>query len=358
MKRTIPILALVCFVLCVYYVYSVRPVRGQATPPSPPPQSDHTLTVAAEGLVEPEFENIQISTPVPGLVTHLYVETGAQVHKNDPLFALDDRDLRADLGVKQAALASAKTRLDRLRQQPRPEEVPPAEARVVETKADVADSQVQVDLIESVTDRRAVREEDVKRRRESLAAAKARLAQAEDNLALLKAGAWIPDIKIAEADVNQAEAAVKQDEININRLTVRAPMDGTVLQKRVRLGQYAQTGPLAEPLIIFGAGHSLHVRATVDENEAWRVRSGSAAVAHLRGNSKLTFPLEFVRFEPYVIPKQSLTGDVTERVDTRALEVIYRFQDSKAQVFDGQQVDIFIQTDVEPSSDQAGKQSR
>ena len=36
-------------------------------------------------------------------------------------------------------------------------------------------------------------------------------------------------------------------------------------------------------------------------------------------------PLHFVRFEPYVIPKESLTGDTTERVDTRVLQVIYSF---------------------------------
>jgi len=32
-----------------------------------------------------------------------------------------------------------------------------------------------------------------------------------------------------------------------------------------------------------------------------------------------------VRFEPYVVPKRSLTGDSTERVDTRVLQAIYSF---------------------------------
>src|SRR5205823_9978315 len=128
--------------------------------------------------------------------------------------------------------------------------------------------------------------------------------------------------------------------------TVRARGDGVVLQSKVRLGQYAQTGAIAEPLMVFGAGKRLHVRAAIDENDAWRVRSGTPAIAHLRGNSRISFPLEFVRFEPYVIPKKSLTGDVTERVDTRALEVIYRFREPNTRVFDGQQLDIFIQTSV------------
>jgi HlyD family secretion protein len=86
------------------------------------------------------------------------------------------------------------------------------------------------------------------------------------------------------------------------------------------------------------------VRADIDENDAWRLRPGTPAVAHLRGNSRISYPLEFVRFEPYVIPNKSLAGDVSERVDTRVLEVIYCFKDPKAPVFDGQQLDIFIET--------------
>src|SRR5262249_11833768 len=141
----------------------------------------------------------------------------------------------------------------------------------------------------------------------------------------------------------QAAAAVRQDEINIDRLTMRAPAEGVVIQNKVRLGQYAQAGPLAEPLMVFAAGKGLHVRASIDENDAWRVRKGAPAVARLRGNSRITYPLEFVRFEPYVVPKRSLTGAATERVDTRVLEAIYRFQDPKAAVFNGQQLDIFIE---------------
>jgi HlyD family secretion protein len=57
----------------------------------------------------------------------------------------------------------------------------------------------------------------------------------------------------------------------------------------------------------------------------------------LRGNPEISVPLTFVRFEPYVLAKRSLTGDTTERVDTRVLQAIYEFA-----AFVGQQVDVFI----------------
>jgi multidrug resistance efflux pump len=264
------------------------------------------------------------------------------VSKGQRLFSLDDRELTADLGVKKAMVAAAEARLMKLEDEPRPEEIPTAEAKVTEAAALLADARVQVRLIESVTDRRAVKEEDVERRRLNYEAAAAKLEQAKNDLALLKAGAWKPDVDVARADAAQAAASVRQDEINISRLTVEAPVNGTILQNKVRLGQYAQCGPLAEPLMIFGGGKNLHLRAQVDENDAWRVREGAQAVAHLRGESQAIYSLEFVRFEPYVVPKASLTGDTTERVDTRVLEVIYRFKDPEARVFDGQQMDVYI----------------
>jgi len=41
-------------------------------------------------------------------------------------------------------------------------------------------------------------------------------------------------------------------------------------------------------------------------------------------------------------PKKSLTGDSTERVDTRVLQAIYRFTDRHGLFYVGQQMDIFI----------------
>jgi len=280
------------------------------------------------------------------------------VSKGQRLFSLDDRELTADLGVKKAAVAGAEARLMKLEDEPRPEEIPTAEAKVTEAAALLADARVQVRLIESVTDRRAVKEEDVERRRLNYQAAAARLEQAKNDLALLKAGAWKPDVDVARADTAQAAAAVRQDEINISRLTVEAPVNGTILQNKVRLGQYAQCGPLAEPLMIFGGGKNLHLRTQVDENDAWRVRDGAQAVAHLRGDSQVIYPLEFVRFEPYVVPKASLTGDTTERVDTRVLEVIYRFKDPEARVFDGQQMDVYIDAATRKGPQEAAQPSR
>src|SRR5207302_2058459 len=68
------------------------------------------------------------------------------------------------------------------------------------------------------------------------------------------------------------------------------------------------------------------------------------AVATLKGRPQVRFPLEFVKVEPYVIPKKSLTGDNSERVDTRVLQVIYALPDDrKIHLYVGQQMDVYLQ---------------
>jgi multidrug resistance efflux pump len=349
-KFTVPLLAVISLTFAMAWILGSRPVRRPTTPPSQPPNAVAAQNVAAVGLVEPESENIALSCAVPGMVTGVYVQAGDRVQAGQKLFAVDDRDLQADLQVKRAALEVARARLAKLEAQPRSEDIPPAEARVHEAEASLADAEVQKRLIESVTDRRAVRDEDVQRRRLAYQAAQARLAEARAQLALLKAGAWAPDVGVAKSEVAQAEGQVKLLQTNIDRLTTRAPIDGVILQNKVRLGQYTPCGSLNEPLMLLGGGKNIHIRADVDENDAWRVRPNTQAIAYVRGDTAQRYSLEFVRFEPYVIPKKSLTGDTTERVDTRVLQVIYRVMDSRAPLYVGQQMDVYIETPVASST--------
>ncbi len=343
LRYGVPAIAAVLLVFGVVTVLQSRPVRPPTVPVKPPPVAAYERTVGGVGLVEASSENIAISTPVSGLCTQVYVKVGDRVKAGQKLFSLDDRALQAELAVRRRSLEVAQAQLEKLRRAPRPEEVPVAEAKVAEAEQTLADASVQQRLIESVTDRRAVREEDLQRRRIATKAAEARLRQAKADFALLKAGAWEEDIKIARAQVALAEREVQRLQTDIDRLTVTAPMDGQVLQSNIRLGEYAQSGPLAKPLMVFGSVNTLNVRTDVDEHEAWKVRADASAYATVRGSSGTRIPLRFVRFEPYVVPKKSLTGDNTERVDTRVLQVIYRVDDENVPLYVGQQLDVFIE---------------
>ncbi len=115
------------------------------------------------------------------------------------------------------------------------------------------------------------------------------------------------------------------------------------LKVKIHPGEFSPAGVTATPLILLGRLKPLHLRVDVDEHEAWRVHSEAKATAAVRGNADLKAPLAFVRFEPFVVPKKSLTGDSTERVDTRVLQVIYRVEGDALPLFVGQQMDVFIE---------------
>lgn len=338
----LPIVTLAALGYASYSVYSSQPVRKSEPPPAAPPKTVYRDAVGAVGLIEASTENISISTPVPGLVTKVYVTVGDTVGKGDKLFELDARDLAAELAVRRQALAVARARLEKLSKYPRPEDIPAAEARVREAEAALSDATVQLQLIESVTDKRAIREEDLQRRKFAVQGAQARLDEAKAQLALLRSGTWKEDLSVAKSEVALAEANVKRIEADLERLTVRALIAGKVLQCNVRPGEYAASGPLPKPLMLLGDVGSLHVRVDVDEADAPKVKPAAEATAMLRGKADAKFGLEFVRFEPYVVPKRSLTGDSTERVDTRVLQVIYRIKGDAPTLFVGQQMDVFI----------------
>jgi multidrug efflux pump subunit AcrA (membrane-fusion protein) len=146
----------------------------------------------------------------------------------------------------------------------------------------------------------------------------------------------------SEADINAASAQVELARSNLEILTVRAPRDGTILQLNVREGEYAGTTP-TDPLMILGETEKLQIRADVDEQNAPLVMANQPAVAFLKGDTLSPIPLRFVRIEPFVVPKKSLTGDSTERVDTRVLQIIFQFDRPVTPLYVGQQMDVFIQ---------------
>jgi HlyD family secretion protein len=96
--------------------------------------------------------------------------------------------------------------------------------------------------------------------------------------------------------------------------------------------------------MVLGEIDTYHVRIDVDERDIPRFQPGAPAKAYPRGASSCELNLRFVRLEPFVVPKKSLTGENTERVDTRVLQVIYALDSTHDRVYVGQQLDVFIQS--------------
>ena len=126
---------------------------------------------------------------------------------------------------------------------------------------------------------------------------------------------------------------------------MRAPIAGEILAVNIRPGEFVATqGGASVPFIQMGETSPLHIRVDIDENEASRVKLGAPAIVSPRGAAEIRVEAIFVRAEPQVVPKRSLTNSAAERVDVRVLQLIYALpQGAASEAFRvGQQIDAFI----------------
>jgi HlyD family secretion protein len=287
----IPALAIFGFFMGIKTIISSNKTPPVVQPLVQPAAAPFAQFVAGSGIVESASENIAIAAPVGGVVERVNVSVGARVKAGDPLFSLDKRELSSRRDIQAA--------------------------RLEVTKQELADLSEQFRLWSSIRDKRAVSEEEYIKRKNA--------------------------VLVTTERVKLVESELAATEVDLERFTVRSPIDAQVLQVKIRVGEFAPAQMISNPVILLGATDVLHVRVDIDENDAWRVKNGAKGQAFLRGNTKLSTPIEFVRFEPYVVPKRSLTGESSERVDTRVLQVIYRFSPQNIPVFVGQLMDVFIE---------------
>ena len=342
----IPLLAAAMISFAGWSIAARDSSRDVASPPIAAPTNPYDDNVAGTGIVEPASEVIALAIEHGGVVSRIDVVAGDRVKAGRPLLAIDDRDYRAAVAQDEAAVAAAEASIATIQQSLIQQRNTIAQARATLDSAEAERLRASLDharYAELARDTWAPRQRletataDAQKADAGVAAAKAALAGAQQQVEVLAA-----QRKEAKAKLGQAKATLEQARVDLDKTVVKAPIDGAILKVNVRVGEYAQAGVLSNPLMTMGSVDALHVRVDIDETETWRVHPGRSALARLRGNAAITVPLTFVRFEPYVLPKRSLTGDTTERVDTRVLQAIYEFAPSEFPAFVGQQVDVFI----------------
>jgi multidrug resistance efflux pump len=345
-RHGIPLLAVAMVSFAGWSIAGRHQPRVAMAPPIAGPTSPYDDTVAGTGIVEPASEVIALAIERRGVVARIDVMAGDRVKASQPLFAIDDRDYRATVAEDEAAVAAAGASMVAIDQSLILQRDAIDQARATLEGAEAERVRASLDrrrYAELARDSWATGQRfetasaDAQKADASVTAAKAAFASAQQQIEVLSA-----QRKEAEAKLGQARSTLEQARVDLDKTVVKAPIDGAILKVNVRLGEYAQAGVLSDPLMTMGSVDPLHVRVDIDETETWRIRPGHAAIARLRGNPEISAPLSFVRFEPYVLAKRSLTGDATERVDTRVLQAIYAFAPSAFPVFVGQQVDVFI----------------
>ena len=338
----LPIISVLGIGLAVYLVYKQSRPAPNAPPSGQPTKSPFSNRVAGSGLVEPATEIMNIGTSISGTVQSISVKEGQLLKKGDILFTIDQRDTMAQLGAAKAKLEVATRKVEQLKSMPRVEDVDRAKAIVAQRQSALDDATLRLQRLNAVEDQSAISANEKPTRMFEMNLTTSRLAEAQSELAKLMKGTYPEDLAVAVAEAKVADADVGMLQTDLAQSEVKAPIDGTVLRVNARAGEFAAAGTLREGLVVMGQLTPLHIRVDVDELDAWRFDPKGKAVAVLRGGKIVEFPIEYVRTVPVVIPKRTLTGENSERIDTRVMEMIYRFQQDNPQVLPGQLLDVYI----------------
>ncbi len=322
-RKILPIIALIGLVLAAFFIWNGLPDRQLEEPDQEPPRATGALAnaarVAGAGVVEPSSETIDIGTALSGLVTDLRIQPGDYVTKGQPLFTVDDRAARSRLTEANAAIGEAR-------------------AAIAEAQSAQSTARQQLALYRSVDDPAAISRSEVIR------------AEGEANAANQR-------LKLARARLKAAQATAGSANTELGRLTVRAPITGEILAVNIRPGEFVTTqGGSGEAFIQMGQTRPLYVRVDIDEDEAARVEMGAAAIVSPRGAADQQVNAKFVRAEPQVVPKRSLTNSAAERVDVRVLQILYELPETDGLFRVGQQIDAFIPArKVTPATEEGAK---
>ena len=246
---------------------------------------------------------VQITPRVSGPIVKLAVKDNQLVKTNDLLFEIDPRTFEANLAQARAQLDNARDNYLALEKQVEAElaqvNVSRAEALQAESNIKELDSTIvknkaeysrQQDMLKKdATSKKAMERARanyqiaLEKRKASVAGltqAKATLAQSEAALAKARANLGAPGDD--NASIREAQATLRQAELDFEFTRIKAPVDGYVTNLNLRIGSQAVTNQPALALVDI---NSYWVHGYFKENSIEDIRKGNKAIITL-----MTYP--------------------------------------------------------------------
>lgn len=287
------IFAAIMLVYSIDIMVSSRPVLTRAEPQVAPRDPASTAfapqRISANGLIEPASEVISLSPQVAGVVAEVLVRPGEDVRKGQVLLKLDSRETEAALRVAEAS-----------------------RNLLVE---EAAEAEIEYERAKKERDRALTLV-----RSRALAQQEASNREYDARLAETKIKRIRSRLMLAEAEITEVRVRLSQHEL-------KSPITSKVLQVQIQAGEYASTLPSeSQKLITLGDMSVLHVRLEIDELDVPRLNLTAEAEVYLRGHPDQKWAARPVLFERVASQKKNLSNSISERVDTRVIEAVYRLQ--------------------------------
>ena len=233
---------------------------------------------SAPGRVEPLGGEIRISAQVPGRITDVFVGVNDQVAAGDLLLRFADEELVAKVHAARAEAAARKRERDNENVGGAARERRNAEDGFSNAERQLAFAREELDRKLKLRRNGTASPADADKARAAATKAGEQVEQARGTLrkAMLE-GNNAPAQTRLEAALAAARAELSLAEAALERMRIRAPSNGTILQVNARVGETAVPSP-ESPLVVLGDVTALRVRAEFEERDIGKVRLGQAAV--------------------------------------------------------------------------------
>jgi HlyD family secretion protein len=294
-EHNIAIIATVCVIglgIAAAVVPTLRAAQSEAVAEA---AEEKRWVAVAPGRVEPLSGQIKITAPAPAMIGEVLVKANDKVFAGEALVHLTDDEVSARFATAEAQVA--------LRRRARDDESASftagtrrkAEDAVAEAEKAVRDAQATVDRI--ATERRAGRRSDaeLETARTALSQAQDRVQQQKAELRRIVADPKTPLPNNAEGQLNIARSELQGAAAALQKLTIRAPRAGEVLQVNAKAGELASPSA-PQPLLILGDVSALRVHAELDERDLGNVKVGQPVIvrADAFGNREFAGKVSFI----------------------------------------------------------------
>lgn len=229
-KKAIPVLIFLTILLLVYLLFLRAPSAVKVTV-SEVVQGDLTSTVSAPGIIRPLTE-VQISSSINGVVQQLMVKEGQEVKKGELLLQIDPSEFRAQVRRAQAGLEVAQANLEQARSQWK--------------------------RAEQLYKSNLISEQEYESAR--------------------------TNHLLSQAQLKESRASLEQTQEQLQKTRITSPLEGTVIQVNIELGENVITGTLDNPgtkLMIVADLSRMEVESQIDEADIAKVDMGQRAIVEV-----------------------------------------------------------------------------
>jgi len=185
---------------------------------------------------------IELASKVVGRVASIGVEMGDKVKKDQVIVRLEDDEYRPRVNQMKAELDSAKARLAELVAGPRPQEIAEAQAQYDRAVVERDNAQRNYQRLAAIKNQSSVSANEIDEARSQAQALAAQADYQRQQLDLMKAGNRKEQIDAQKATVEQLDANLAQAQLDLDNTVIRAPMDSTILERNVEVGEFVTTG--------------------------------------------------------------------------------------------------------------------